>query len=463
MDTVNEHIIMKKGPFIKLALVTAMPIMMQNLISTLVSSADTIMLGYVSQDAMSASSLANQLLNVLFCAIYGLTAGASVMASQYWGKKDKETIEKVLGLAIKVSVGISLVFFAAAFFFPGIVMRIFTNEEAIIAEGVKYLRITSFTYIMIGFSQIYLCVLRSTERLVLPTVTYVISLVVNISINATFIFGLFGAPKLGLVGVAIGTVVARLSECAICVVHSFTNNEIKLKIKYIFARSGILMKDFLKLSIPSMVNDIAWSLACTVYSIIMGHLGSDAVAANAVAVMAVNIGAIACRGFANATTIIVSRALGEDNKPAAKKYSGWMLWITFAVSLAGGVIIYLIRPLFLNMYDGKLTDTALELLSVMLLMQIVRLIGEGVNTCLICGCFRGGGDSKFGMILDTVFMWCVAVPLMALSAFVFKFPVIWVYLVMCLDEFYKMPPTFVHYFRFNWMTNITRDKSQIDT
>ncbi|MDO4459273.1 MAG: MATE family efflux transporter [Clostridia bacterium] len=463
MEKTIKSNVMPRGAFTRLAITTAMPIMIQNIIFTLVSSADTIMLGYVSQDAMSASSLANQLANIMFCAFYGLTAGASVLASQYWGKGDRQTIEKVLGLAVRISLFISVFFFVIAFFFPYATMKVFTNEPGIIAEGVKYLRINSVSYILIGFSQIYLCVLRSTDRLVLPTVTYIVSLVVNVSLNATFIFGLFGAPKLGLAGVALGTVAARVVEFAICLVDSLHNRVYKFRIKYVFAKSGLLMKDFMNLAVPSLVNDIVWSLACSAYSVIMGHMGSDAVAANAVAVMAVNIAAIACRGFANATTILVSRPLGENNKEASKVYSQRMLIITTIVSVAGGAILILIRPWIVGFYaeGSKLTEGALTLLNTMLLMQIIRLIGEGINTCLICGCFRGGGDSKFGMKLDAIFMWLVAVPLMAGAAFVLKLPAIWVYLVMCLDEWYKMPPTFVHYFKYEWMKNITREKDEI--
>ena len=449
--------VMKNGAFLKLALTTAMPIMIQNVISTLVNSADTIMLGYVSQEAMSASSLANQYSNLLFCAFYGMTAAASVLASQYWGKGDKAAIEKVLGLCIRISMIFSVVAFAVSFSFPGVIMSIFTNDAAIIKEGITYLRIVSFSYLFMGFTQIYLSVLRSVERLVLPSIVYVISLLVNVFINATFIFGFFGLPKLGLVGVSLGTVTARVVEFVICAIDSARSDTTRFKFKYFFGNSGALMGDVLKLAVPSLVNDIAWSAANSAYSVVMGHLGSDVVAANSVAIIAVNVGAIACRGFSNATTIIVSRELGYNNTNAAKIYSIRMLLITLVVSLCGSGVIVAIRPLLVGFYVGKITDAAISLLSTMLLLQTIRLVGEGVNTCLICGCFRGGGDAKFGMILDAVFMWCVAVPLMAGSAFILKLPTVWVYLFMCLDEWYKFPPTIVHYLKFKWMKNITRD------
>lgn len=453
--------IVNRRQFLKMATIIAMPIMIQNLISTLVSTADTVMLGYVSQDAMAASSLANQVYTVLWMTLNGLIAGGSVIASQYWGKKDYDTIERVLGLAVRFALVISALFFVVAFCFSDNVMRLFTSEENIIHEGARYLKIIAFSYIFTGFSQIYLSIQRSVERVILPTVTYIVSLGVNVLLNATFIFGLFHMPKLGLVGVAIGTVTARFVECLICCIHSLYNDTIKFHVKYVFQKSGILFKDFMKLSLPSLINDVAWSLAFSMYSVILGHLGSDAVAANAIANMALNIGAIVTRGFANATTVIVGKTIGENNMEGAKIYAKRMVRLTTFFCILGGAVIIGIRPLVMNVYTGKLTQSAVSYLSAMLIMQSYHLLGEGLNTCWICGCFRGGGDAKTGMIIDCLSMWLVAVPLMAIAAFVFKLPVEAVYFVMCLDEFEKMIPVYIHYRKYNWLTNITREKNEL--
>lgn len=436
--------------------------MIQNLISTLVNSADTIMLGYVSQTAMAASSLANQYTFVLFCFYYGLSAGTSVLCAQYWGKGDKQTVERILGLASRVVILISLIFFSISFFFPGAIMRLFTSSPETIHEGIRYLRVLSFSFIFMGFAQIFVSALRSVGKVVFPSVIYVVSLLVNVLLNATFIFGLFGLPKLGVIGVALGTVSARVVEAAMCIVYSAVSRDVKIKLENLFRPSGVLFKDFIKISAPAVINDLVWGLAASTFTAILGHIGDDMVAANAVAVMVVNMGAIVCRGFANATTIIVSQTLGENRMEDAKVYAGRMLRLTFVVSLLGCGVILAIRPLMLRFYSDKLTPTALSYLGILMIMTTWRLVGEAVNTCLICGCFRGGGDSKFGMILDTIFMWGVAVPLMAVAAYVLKLPPIWVYFVMTLDELEKMPFIFIHYFKHKWMKNITRDQKELE-
>ena len=447
--------------FLLYALKLAFPIMIQNLISTLVNSADTIMLGYVSQTAMAASSLANQYTFVLFCFYYGLGIGTSVLCAQYFGKGDKQTVERIIGLAARVAILISLLFFAFSFFAPEAIMKIFSDSPQTIKEGAAYLKVLSFSFVFMGFSQVFVSALRSVGKIVFPSALYVVSLLVNVMMNAAFIFGLFGLPRLGVVGVALGTVSARAVEVILCFAYSAAGKDIKFRLKNLFRRSGVLFKDFLKISAPSVVNDLMWGMAATTCTAILGHIGDDMVAANAVAVMVVNMGAIVC-GFSNATTIIVSQTLGENRMEDTKVYAKRILWLTVIVSLLGCCVILAIRPFMVQFYRDKLTETAIYYLGIIMIMTTWRLVGEGINTCLICGCFRGGGDAKFGMVVDTVFMWGVSVPLMAIAAYVLKLPPVWVYFVMTLDEFEKMPVVFAHYFKFKWMKNITRDQKELE-
>ena len=449
--------IIGKIAFMGMATTIAMPIMVQNLISTLVSTADTIMLGYVSQNAMAASSLANNVYTLFWMITNGLVTGATVLGAQYWGKKDTKTIEQILGIALRYAMAVGLVFSIVAVSCPQAIMGLFSSDADIIREGASYLRIVGISYVFGALSMGYFAVIRSVEKVLLPSVVFVMSLGINVFLNAVFIFGLFHMPKLGLVGVAIGTATARLFECVVCIVHGCCNRDIRIRLGNIFRRNKVLTKDFLHISIPSVINDGAWALAFSMYGVILGHMGSDAVAANAVANMALNLGAIVTRGFANATTIIVGKALGSGNIQTAKIYARRMVWLTFIFSCIGGLVIIAIRPWVMSLYVGKLTETAIYYLGAMLYMQSYHLIGEGLNTCWICGCFRGGGDTRFGMIVDTLCMWLVAVPFMAIAAYWWKLSVIGVYFVMCLDEFEKMLPVIIHYWKFTWLKNITRE------
>lgn len=444
----------------KWALKLAIPIMIQNLISTLVNTADTIMLGFVGQSAMAASSLANQYTFVLACIFFGMATATSVLCAQYWGKGDKNTIERVIGLAARVSILFSALFTIISFVFPDKIMMLFTSSPETLFIGARYLKYLSLSFIFMAISQVYLSALRSIGKVAFPSVVAIVSLCVNILLNASFIFGLFGLPKLGVTGVAIGTVAARFTEVLLCVLYSI-KNEIKFRIKYIFEKAGILTQDFIKIALPSIGNDLIWSLATTIFTMILGHMGDDIVAANAIAVMVVDIGAIAERGFANATTIVIGQTLGANLIEKTKDYAIKLVKLTAYVAAAGCVIILILRPFIMNFYADKLTETAVAYLGSMMFMTTYRMIGEGVNTCLICGCFRGGGDTKYGLYMDIIMMWFVAIPLMAIAAYVIKLPPIWVYFVMTLDEIEKMPFIFIHFKKYKWMKNITRDENEL--
>ena len=244
---------LNKKQFLLYAIQLAFPIMIQNLISTLVNSADTVMLGYVSQTAMAASSLANQYTFVLFCFYYGLAIGTSVLCAQYWGKGDHQTVERILGLATKIVLLISLLFFVISFFFPEYIMHLFTNSPETIAEGVTYLRVLSFSFVFMGFAQIFVSALRSVGKVVFPSVIYVVSLLVNVFLNATFIFGLFGAPKLGIVGAAVATVAGQIVAAVMAVIFNIkVNKEIHITFKG-FRPSGKRICNILFIGIPSVI------------------------------------------------------------------------------------------------------------------------------------------------------------------------------------------------------------------
>lgn len=431
------------------------PIIIQNLLSASVNSADVVMLNYVGQSSISAVSLAANYAGVLFMVYYGLGTGASMLSAQYWGKKDLQAIRVVEGIALRFSIVISLCFSAFALFAPELMMKLFTTDAELITIGAGYLRVMSLTYFCWGIIEIYLAVLRSIGRVTVSMVLNVLAFSLNILLNAVFIFGLFGAPKLGATGVAIATATSRVVELIGCILVSLFSKDLKLKLSYMFIRNKTLFKDFLKLSLPALGNDVSWSVAFSMYSVILGHLGTDAVAANSLVTVVRNFGTVLCFGTASAGGILLGNVMGENDMERAKVYASKILRLTIITGAIGGVLILAATPFVLHFAD--LSDTAMHYLKYMLYINSYYVMGAAVNTTLIAGVFRAGGDSRFGLICDTVDMWCYAVPLGFIAAFVLKLPVLVVYFLLCTDEFVKWPWVIKHYLSKKWLKNITRD------
>lgn len=285
---------LRNDPFYRHIFRLVLPIVIQNLLSAAVSSADVVMLNYVGQSSISAVSLASQYANVLFMVFYGLGTGATMLCAQYYGKGDMKAIQVVEGIAMRFSLGFAFLFAGAAFFFPEGMMRLFTNDGELIAIGASYLRFMSVSYLCWGITEVYLAVLRSIGRVTISTLMNVLAFSLNIILNAVFIFGLFGAPKLGAMGVAIATSASRMIELAACFAVSHFSRDIKLDFRYLFSKNRLLFSDFIRLSLPAMGNDIIWSVGFSMYSVIMGHMGTDAVAANSFVVVVRNFGTILC-------------------------------------------------------------------------------------------------------------------------------------------------------------------------
>ena len=444
-----------KDDFYRQIFKLAIPIIIQNLLSAAVNSADVIMLNYVGQSSISAVSLAANYSSILFMVYYGLGTGASLLCSQSSGKNNLQAIHAVEGIALRFSVGISILVALIAFMMPQRMMQLFTADPELITIGSSYLRVMGITYICWGISEIYLAVLRSIGRVTISMVLNVLAFVLNIFLNAVFIFGLFGAPKLGATGVAIATALSRLVQLLACVIVSILSKDVKLNPAYMFLRSKVLFHDFIRLSLPALGNDLSWSVAFSMYSVILGHLGTDAVAANSLVIVVRNIGSVFCFAIASAGTILLGQIMGKGDLEKSKKYASRMLRLTVITGALGGVIVLAVTPFVLKF--ASLNETAMHYLKYMLLINSYYIMGSAVNTALIAGVFRAGGDTKFGLICDTVDMWVYAVPLGFFAAFVLKLPVLWVYFLLCTDEFVKWPWVLHHYRKGEWAKNITRE------
>ena len=433
------------------------PLVIQNLLSAAVSSCDVVMLNYVGQSSISAVSLAANYASVISMVFYGLGTGATLLCAQYYGKRDFQAIRVVEGIALRYSVIITLAVSLLAFTAPRAMMRLFTEDAELIAIGADYLRVMGITYLCWGILEIYLAVLRSIGRVTVCMVLNVMTFVLNILLNAVFIFGLLGAPKLGAKGVAIATAASRVAELIGCFVVSAFSKDVKLDLGAMFCRNKLLTGDFIRLAMPALGNDLSWGLAFSMYSVILGHLGNDAVAANSMVVVVRNLSSTFCFAVASAGGILLGNVMGEGKMDKAKEYASQVMKMTVASGLVGAVILIACMPLVLRFASASLSDTAMGYLKVMLWINTYYIMGGAVNTSLIAGIFRAGGDTRFGLICDTIDMWCYAVPLGFFAAFVLKLPVLWVYFLLCTDEFVKWPWVIAHYRSGKWAKNITRE------
>ncbi len=432
------------------------PLVIQNLLSAAVSSSDVVMLNFVGQSSISAVSLAANYANVISMVYYGLGTGAALLCAQYYGKRDFRAIQTVQGIALRYSMTLTLIVSAVAFTAPQLMMRLFTKDAELIAIGADYLRVMGITYLCWGIIEIYLAVLRSIGRVTVCMVLNVMTFLLNIALNAVFIFGFFGAPKLGAMGVAIATAASRVAELIGCFLVSAFSGEVKLNLGSMFHGNKLLTGDFIRLALPALGNDVSWGLAFSMYSVILGHMGNDAVAANSMVVVVRNLSTTFCFAVASAGGILLGNVMGEGKLEKAKEYASQVMKMTVASGLIGAVVLIACIPLVLRFASASLSVTAMGYLKVMLWINTYYIMGAAVNTSLIAGVFRAGGDTRFGLICDSIDMWCYAVPLGFFAAFVLKLPVLWVYFLLCTDEFVKWPWVISHYRSGKWAKNITR-------
>lgn len=444
------------GKFYRNVFALVFPMALQNLINVGVTAADVVMLGRVGEKVLSGASLAGQVQYIMVLFLFGLTSGATVLTAQYWGKGDKDTIEKILGLGMKSAVIVTAVFTVAALMVPGFLMKIFTSDPVVIEEGIRYLRIVAFSYVLMGITQVYLYIMRSVERVVVATVVYLMSLVCNVILNSIFIFGLMGCPAMGIRGAALGTLVSRILELVLVLVYArFFNKDIKFRRQYFWHTDSRLVKDFLVYAIPVVMNEVLWGLGTAANTAILGHMGSAAVAANSVAQVARQLATVVSFGLSSATAIYLGKTIGEKKMEHAKAYAHHFLVLSLLLGVTGGGLILLCSPFI----AGFLTLSALaqKYLRFMFFVMSYFVIGQAFNTTLVVGTFRSGGDTRFGLILDMSTMWGCSILFGFLAAFVFKWNVPVVYMILMSDEIIKVPVTWWRYKSEKWLKNVTRE------
>lgn len=429
----------------------ALPIALQQFMTALVGACDAIMLGKLSQDAMSAVSLATQVTFVFNLFMFAFMAGENMFVAQYYGKGDYTGISQVFSLVTKICGCIAVVFLAGALFFPEQLMRILTNEETLIVLGSEYLRVIGISYVFSGIAQTFLAIMKNCGAVNMSTLINGVMVILNIALNAVFIFGLSGFPKMGIKGAALATVLATVVQFLWSVGYVLCRiRAVKFSLrsceKKLFGR-------FWQKAVPLLINNLAWGIGFSMYSVIMGHLGTDAVAANGIANISKNLVVCFCLGLGNAGSIIVGNRLGADRLQEAKEVGETLTKTAIIAGIVSGLVLIALSPFITKMVD--LTPTARGYLQKMLLICSYYIAGKSVNCMTIGGIFAAGGDSKFGMLCDSVTLWCITVPLGCICAFILKLPVMVVYFVLNLDEIIKLPVVYKHYKKYKWIKNLT--------
>ena len=429
----------------------ALPIALQQFMTALVGACDAIMLGKLSQDAMSAVSLATQVTFVFNLFMFAFMAGENMFVAQYYGKGDYTGISQVFSLVTKICGCIAVIFLAGTLFFPEQLMRILTNEETLIVLGSEYLRVIGISYVFSGIAQTFLAIMKNCGAVNMSTLINGVMVILNIALNAVFIFGLSGFPKMGIKGAALATVLATVVQFLWSVGYVLCRiRAVKFSLrsceKKLFGR-------FWQKTVPLLINNLAWGIGFSMYSVIMGHLGTDAVAANGIANISKNLVVCFCLGLGNAGSIIVGNRLGADRLQEAKEAGGTLTRTAIIAGIVSGLVLIALSPFITKMVD--LTPTARGYLQKMLLISSYYIAGKSVNCMTIGGIFAAGGDSKFGMLCDSVTLWCIIVPLGCICAFILKLPVMVVYFVLNLDEIIKLPVVYKHYKKYKWIKNLT--------
>lgn len=428
---------------------------LQSLIVFSVNLADSIMLGSYNETAMSGVSLANQIQFLLQCVSNGVCNGLVVIASQYWGKRDTEPIKKVFAASLWAGVLISAVLTAAVLISPAGILGILSNEEEIVAAGAEYIKIMAFTYIIFVISNLLIALMRSVESVKIGFYTSLLALVVNIGLNYCLIFGNFGFPELGAVGAAYATFASRVAELIAVLIYVFViDKKIRLKIKDAFALERVYVKDFIKAGLPLVGSGSSWGVAMSVQTSVIGRLGAAAIGANAVVSPIFQVVAVFYGASSTASSVLIGKTVGENDIPRVKTYAKKLQIIFLIIGVLSAGLMLVLRGSILDFYN--VTDETRALSLTFLNILAVTVIGSSYEAPALCGIVSGGGDTKFVLINDIIFMWCLVLPMSFLSAFVFHWPIPVTFFILKADQIAKCFVAVVKVNRFRWIKKLTR-------
>lgn len=434
-------------------------IALQNVLVCLVNLVDNVMIGAYSENAMSGIALVNQIQFMLQMLINGAGEGLIVMASRYWGERNPDAIHKTISVGMWMGLAFSVLLWALVFFFPMPVLRLLTPEEPVLAEAMVYLRIVCFSYVFFAITQLLLASMRSVETVNVGFAVSVVALFVNIFLNYALIFGKFGFPALGTAGAAWATLIARMAETLVTVIYvRFIDKKLRLRLRTFLRIDTAVLKQYLHCGVPVILSSGVWGIGMAAQTAILGHMGASSIAANSIATTAFNILTVVTYGSANASQVITAKTIGENRLADARQYAKTFQILFLGIGLVTGALIFALRGVIVGMYNisGESAALARNFLAVL----SVTVIGTSYQMSCLCGIVRGGGDTRFVLYNDMIFMWGIVLPLSALAAFVLHWPPVAVFACLKSDQVTKCAVAVVKVNRFRWIRSLSRAEAK---
>lgn len=447
---------LKKDTFYSELMRLVVPIAVQSFMLALVSVTDAVMLGRLDQQSMASVSQAGNVQFFLSLLVTGFSIGVGIMAAQYWGKGDGKSIEKIAPTGLKIILLLGGAVTLAALVIPTTLMSILTSDQELIPLGAEYLRVVAPSYFLCGITQVYFALLKNTGHTTESSTISSVAVVVNIVLNAIFIFGLLGFPAMGIRGAALATVIARLVELVMAVVVNRRKGNVQLRWNWLLKKADkLLYQDFLRYTMPVIGASLVWGIAYMSYSVVLGHMDGDAVAANSITSVAKSLISCLIRGVGGGAGIMIGNLLGANLLDKAKSYALRLTKLSAVVGIATGLLLVALTPVIMSI--TQLTPQAASYLKIMIVFTGLNIAAQSVNHVVLDGIFGAGGDAKFDMNTNIIFMWCICVPLSLMAAFWWNLPAPVVFCLCNMDEIIKLPVVFHHYRKYIWLRNITRE------
>lgn len=422
--------------FYKNTAAIAIPIAMQSMITIGVNLMDNIMVGTLAETTISAVAQANQFVTLYHICCMGIGMGASVLVSRFWGMKDIPSLKTIVTIMLRFCAGLGLLFTLATIFIPDLLMKMYINDPDVIAQGVLYFHYMIPCYLLLGLSLTCTITLRSVGQVRLPLITSIGAFFINVGCNYIFIFGKFGAPRMGIEGAALGTLIARIFEfLVICGYFLFFDKRISYRFRDLFMKCRSLLGDYIAISLPVFVSDTLLALGNSAIAIVMGRIGKSFVSANSITVVTQQLSTVLIQGICQAGSIVTGHTLGEGNKEKAQEQAWTFLMLGVIIGAIGGFIVLAISRPVISFYN--ITEETRAIAYQLMAAIALIIMFQSMNSIMTKGVLRGGGDTRFLMVADILFLWIVSIPLGALAGLVWHMSAFWIYVFLKLDQIIK--------------------------